>query len=102
MSTFADKVFELVADRNCDLTLRQINVLLFCDRERERPDMRTVRHMAKEMKLSKPAITRSLDRLASEGLGARQRDKVDRRLIIFNLSSAGRQLAAFMNGGKAA
>ncbi len=42
----------------------------------------TVRGLAKELRVSKPAISRALDRLGELGYVRRKRDEIDRRNVI--------------------
>ena len=61
-----------------DLTQRQVALLLqvyLC------PPPHTVRGLAKELAISKPAVTRALDRLAELDFVRRKTDAADRRSI---------------------
>ena len=93
MPDFRNTVHTLVTS-GCDLSLRQIEAIMQCQEHRDAPDGRTVRALAIAMKVSKPAVTRALDRLATEGYGARKTDPLDRRSVIFNLSAKGRAFPA--------
>jgi DNA-binding MarR family transcriptional regulator len=46
------------------------------------PPPHTVRGMADILNISKPAITRALDRLGMLGLARRKRDETDRRSVL--------------------
>ena len=61
-----------------DLSARQMAVLtsVYLD-----PPPHTVRGLAEHLSISKPAITRALDRLSSLGLVRRKPDETDRRSI---------------------
>jgi DNA-binding MarR family transcriptional regulator len=49
----------------------------------------TVAVIAEEVQLSKPTVSRILDRLAKLGLISRERDSVDRRRVFISLTAAG-------------
>lgn len=61
-----------------DLTARQMAVLttIYLD-----PPPHTVRGLAEHLSISKPAVTRALDRLSALGLARRKTDETDRRSI---------------------
>lgn len=86
MPDFATVVPALV-QKGDDLTLRQCAVLL---RVATEAAPQTVRGMAAALNISKPAITRALDRLAKEGLAARVVDPADRRSVHVQLTENGR------------
>jgi DNA-binding MarR family transcriptional regulator len=69
-----------------DLSARQLAVVLTVYLT-EGPH--TVRGLAAELHVSKPAITRALDRLGEFGLAQRQVDEMDRRSVIFQRTQAG-------------
>lgn len=72
-----------------DLTTREIALLgLLCDEE----GPHHVRHLADTLKVSKPVITRSVDRLAREGLASKAQSKVDKRDVDIVPTKAGREL----------
>ncbi len=62
-----------------DLSARQMALLLSVYLS-EGPH--TVRGLAKELKISKPAVSRALDRLGELGYIRRKRDEIDRRNVI--------------------
>ncbi|MFY7777195.1 MAG: MarR family transcriptional regulator [Elstera sp.] len=62
-----------------DLTARQMAVMLTVYLT---PAPHTVRGLAAELNISKPAITRALDRLSQLGLAKRKVDQTDRRSIL--------------------
>lgn len=80
----------LVRSDDPDLTGRQMTVLLkvYLDESHQ-----TVRGLAAFAHVSKPAITRALDRLTEFDLIRRQTDPQDRRSVIVQRTSVGR---AFM------
>ena len=59
------------------------------------PTPHTVRGLAARLKMSKPAVTRALDRLSALGFVTRMRDKSDRRSVIITRTVAG---ALFLRG----
>ena len=72
-----------------DLTVRQLSVLIGCTQQE-----RTVRDLATEMDVSKPAITRATNKLELRGFLKRRKDKNDRRSVLLTLTPAGRKFAA--------
>ena len=62
-----------------DLTARQLALLLTVYLT---PPPHTVRALAGELRMSKPAVTRALDRLGALGLARRKRDEADRRNVL--------------------
>lgn len=99
MAEFGDVVHKLVTT-GCDLSLRQIDAMLHCHTNQERAEARTVRAMATALNISKPAITRALDRLSEQGYGARKTDPLDRRSVIYTLTPKGRAFAESARGAK--
>jgi DNA-binding MarR family transcriptional regulator len=75
-----------------DLTARQFALLL---QVYLGPTPHTVRGLAARLKMSKPAVTRALDRLSALGFVKRMRDKGDRRSVIITRTVAG---ALFLRG----
>jgi DNA-binding MarR family transcriptional regulator len=73
-----------------DLSARQLGVFLTCYLEGE---AQTVRGLAAKLDVSKPAITRALDRLAEFDLVRRKTDPLDRRSVLVQRTMAG---AAFL------
>jgi DNA-binding MarR family transcriptional regulator len=82
-----------------DLTARQLAVFLKTYLEPEIEH--TVRGLAADLNVSKPAITRALDRLANSDFIKRGEDKNDRRSVIVGRTSAGsaylRTLSGYVN-----
>ena len=58
----------------------------------------TVRGLAAALNVSKPAITRALDRLAESDFIKREQDTSDRRSIIVRRTSAGSAYLRTLNG----
>ncbi|MCL2470093.1 MAG: MarR family transcriptional regulator [Alphaproteobacteria bacterium] len=69
-----------------DLSARQM-ALLLCVYLGEGPH--TVRGLSKTLKISKPAISRALDRLGELGYIRRERDDLDRRNVIVQRTQEG-------------
>lgn len=74
-----DFAFGVVHDREPDLSLRQIAVLLTVYLE---SPPHTVRGLAAKLKVTKPVITRALDTMGRLELLTRRRDPADRRNVI--------------------
>ncbi len=74
-----DTIVSLVRREGPDLTARQLGVLLICYLE-EGPH--TVRGLAGQLAVAKPAITRALDRLEEFQFARRLQDPRDRRSIV--------------------
>ena len=85
-----DSIVELVRRDGPDLTARQLGVMLTCYTEAE---PQTVRGLAAQLDVSKPAITRALDRLAEFDLVRRKTDPLDRRSVLIQRTGPG---AAFV------
>lgn len=81
----------LVRNDQPDLSARQLGVLLTCYLNEE---PQTVRGLALELNVSKPAITRALDRLAEFELVRRKIDPLDRRSVLVQYTHKG---ATFVN-----
>lgn len=69
-----------------DLSARQMALLLSIYIG-EQPH--TVRGLAKDLKISKPAVSRALDRLGELGYIRRERDDLDRRNVLVQRTPAG-------------
>jgi len=80
-----------------DLSARQLGVFLTCYL---RDGGHTVRGLAAELNVSKPAITRALDRLGELDLARRKVDPLDRRSVLVQRTMKGagflRDLRAIM------
>jgi DNA-binding MarR family transcriptional regulator len=83
-------IVALVRREGPDLTARQLGVFLTCYLEN---DAQTVRGLAAKLNISKPAITRALDRLSESDLVRRRTDPLDRRSILVQRTTTG---AAFL------
>ena len=77
---------EMVRREGPDLTARQLGVFLICYLESE---SQTVRGLAQRLDVSKPAITRALDRLTEFDLIARKADPSDRRSVLAQRTPTG-------------
>jgi DNA-binding MarR family transcriptional regulator len=83
-------IVALVRRDGPDLTARQLSVFLICYLEGE---AQTVRGLAAKLNVSKPAITRALDRLSEFDLVRRKQDPLDRRSVLVQRTVSG---AAFL------
>ena len=75
-----------VRDDAPDLTVRQMAILLTIYLD---APPHTVRGLAAELRVSKPAITRALDRLCDDGLLRRKTDDNDRRSVLIQRTVKG-------------
>ncbi|MFH5924579.1 MarR family transcriptional regulator [Roseomonas xinghualingensis] len=85
------EVFEPIVQTGTEISMRQATVLA---RAVQSPGKETVRSLAAAMKVSKPAITRALDRLDELKLAHRLKDPKDRRSIFVQPTSKGRAWVA--------
>jgi len=90
VATLRDTVVSLVRRDGPDLSARQLGVFLTCYLQE---GAHTVRGLAAELNVSKPAITRALDRLGELDLARRKVDPMDRRSILVQRTLKG---AAFL------
>jgi DNA-binding MarR family transcriptional regulator len=74
-----DTIVSLVRRDGPDLSARQLGVFLTVYLS---PGPHTVRGLAQELNVSKPAITRALDRLGELDLARRKVDMMDRRSVL--------------------
>ena len=81
-----ETIVALVRRDGPDLTARQLGVFLTCYLEVE---AQTVRGLAAKLDVSKPAITRALDRLSEFDLVRRKKDPLDRRSVLVQRTTAG-------------
>jgi DNA-binding MarR family transcriptional regulator len=79
-------IVELVRRDGPDLSARQLGVFLTCYLETE---AQTVRGLASKLGVSKPAITRALDRLSEFDLVRRKTDPLDRRSVLVQRTATG-------------
>jgi DNA-binding MarR family transcriptional regulator len=85
-----DTIVSLVRRDGVDLSARQLGVFLTCYLQ---DGGHTVRGLAAELNVSKPAITRALDRLGELDLARRKVDPMDRRSVLVQRTLKG---AAFL------
>ena len=85
-----DTVVALVRRDGPDLSSRQLGVFLTCYLQE---GAHTVRGLAADLNVSKPAITRALDRLGELDLARRKVDPMDRRSVLVQRTLKG---AAFL------
>jgi DNA-binding MarR family transcriptional regulator len=81
-----DTVVSLVRRDGADLSARQLAVFLTCYLN---DGGHTVRGLAAELNVSKPAITRALDRLGELDLARRKIDPLDRRSVLVQRTTKG-------------
>ncbi|MDE2581635.1 MAG: MarR family transcriptional regulator [Rhodospirillales bacterium] len=103
LNLFRDTIVALVRREGSDLSARQLGVLLTCYLQE---GGHTVRGLAAELNVSKPAITRALDRLAEFDLARRKPDPADRRSVLVQRTPRGnafirdlRNIMASASGG---
>jgi DNA-binding MarR family transcriptional regulator len=93
-----DTIVALVRRDGPDLSARQLGVFLTCYLQ---DGAHTVRGLAADLNVSKPAITRALDRLGELDLARRKVDPVDRRSVLVQRTLKGaaflRDLRSIMN-----
>jgi len=98
VSILRDTVVALVRRDGPDLSARQLGVFLTCYLQ---DGAHTVRGLAAALNVSKPAITRALDRLGELDLARRKVDPMDRRSVLVQRTLKGsaflRDLRAIMN-----
>lgn len=86
LSLWHGVVIDQVRGAGPDLSARQMALLLTVYLA---PPPHTVRGLAQELKVTKPAITRALDTLGQLGLLKRKRDPSDRRNVLVQRTVAG-------------
>lgn len=79
LSLLRDTIIATVRGEGPDLSARQLAVFLSCYLE---DGAHTVRGLAQALNVSKPAITRALDRLSELDLARRKVDPLDRRSVL--------------------
>ncbi len=93
-----DTIVSLVRRDGADLSARQLGVFLTCYLQ---DGSHTVRGLAADLNVSKPAITRALDRLGELDLARRKVDPQDRRSVLVQRTIKGaaflRDLRSIMN-----
>ena len=102
VSILRDTIVSLVRRDGPDLSARQLGVFLTCYLN---DDGHTVRGLAADLNVSKPAITRALDRLGELDLARRKVDPMDRRSVLVQRTVKGqaflRDLRAIMSEASA-
>jgi DNA-binding MarR family transcriptional regulator len=86
LSILSAVMIGLVRRDDADLTARGLSILLMID---TMPGPHTVRGMAEHLNVSKPAVTRTLDRLEVLGLVRRDVDTADRRSVLVRATKVG-------------
>lgn len=81
-----DTIVALVRRDGVDLSARQLGVFLTCYLN---DGAHTVRGLASQLNVSKPAITRALDRLSDLDLARRKVDPSDRRSVLVQRTTKG-------------
>jgi len=81
-----ETVIGLVRSDDQDLTARQLGVLLVCSLE---DGPHTVRDLAARLNMSRPALTRALDRLELLNLATRVANPADARSLLVEQTAAG-------------
>ena len=79
-------IVDLVRADRPDLSMRQMAILVTVYTA---PPPHTVRGLASKLNVTKPAITRALDRMGRSGLLTRRRDQNDRRNVVVQRTLAG-------------
>ncbi len=79
VNVLRDTIVSLVRRDGPDLSARQLGVFLTCYLQ---DGAHTVRGLAADLNVSKPAITRALDRLGELDLAKRKVDPADRRSVL--------------------
>ena len=92
---FRDTIVALVRRDGPDLSSRQLGVILTCYLQ---DGGHTVRGLAAELNVSKPAITRALDRLGELDLARRKVDPMDRRSVLVQRTTKGQAFLRDLRG----
>ncbi len=90
-----DTIVSLVRRDGPDLSARQLGVFLTCYLQ---DGNHTVRGLAAELNVSKPAITRALDRLSELDLARRKVDPQDRRSVLVQRTLKGQAFLRELRG----
>jgi DNA-binding MarR family transcriptional regulator len=91
-----DTLAASVRSDQTDLSARQLTVFLKV--YLEPGTEHTVRGLAADLNISKPAITRALDRLGDSDFAKREKDKNDRRSVIVRRTPKGSAYLGTLNG----
>jgi DNA-binding MarR family transcriptional regulator len=86
LGTLRHSIVGLVRRDGPDLSARQLAIFLACYLETE---AQTVRGLAAKLNISKPAVSRALDRLEEFSLVRREDDRLDRRSVLIRRTRAG-------------
>jgi DNA-binding MarR family transcriptional regulator len=95
MNTLRHTVIRMVSSSDRDLSSRQLAVLLTCYLN-DTPQ--TVRGLAATLNVSKPAITRALDRLEQLEMVRRKMDPMDHRSIYLVRTNSGKAYMKQLQG----
>ena len=87
LDTLSYVLIALVRNSQTDLSMRGLSIMLAVA---TRLDPQTVRGIAEQLQVSKPSVTRTVDRLQDLGLMKRIADPADRRSVLLVLTAAGR------------
>jgi len=90
-----DTIVALVRRDGPDLSSRQLGVFLTCYLQ---DGAHTVRGLAADLNVSKPAITRALDRLGELDLARRKVDPMDRRSVLVQRTLKGQAFLRDLRG----
>jgi len=90
-----DTIVALVRRDGPDLSARQLGVFLTCYLQ---DSAHTVRGLAADLNVSKPAITRALDRLGELDLARRKVDPMDRRSVLVQRTLKGQAFLRDLRG----
>ncbi len=90
-----DTIVSLVRRDGPDLSSRQLGVFLTCYLQ---DGSHTVRGLAADLNVSKPAITRALDRLGELDLARRKVDPADRRSVLVQRTLKGQTFLRDLRG----
>jgi DNA-binding MarR family transcriptional regulator len=100
LSSWMTTLVDYVRSGEPDLTNRQMALLLLVYLD---PGPHTVRGLARALNVSKPVVTRALNRLGALGYLRRQRDDADKRNIFVTRTTEGADFLAefghFLAGG---
>lgn len=88
INSLRDTIVAMVRRDGPDLSARQLVVFLTCYLRGD--GSHTVRGLAAELNVSKPAITRALDRLKALDLARRAPDPMDRRSVLIKHTIKGK------------
>jgi DNA-binding MarR family transcriptional regulator len=86
LNDWMQTLIDYVRSGQPDLTNRQMALLMLVY---QTPGPHTVRGLARDLNVSKPVVTRALNRLGTLGYLARQRDEHDRRNVFVATTDAG-------------